>query len=142
MIHLFRTSSSRRKCDLKKFQKSGRIWILPGFPFSTSAIDRGNPLYDETRTRFPDHIEEHACFPSRQWSIIINKLDHCTLPPIFQKMSTTHTCSRTGCTNPATKKCPVCISYGIPDSYFCSQDCLKQAWKDHKAYHDQELNKM
>ena len=51
-------------------------------------------------------------------------------------------CARAGCDKPATKMCPTCISLGIPVCHFCSQECLKLAWKDHKKYHEEELNKM
>lgn len=60
----------------------------------------------------------------------------------FYRMSTTHTCCREGCGKPATKKCPTCIQYGLPDSFFCSQECLRAAWKVHKKYHEEELEKM
>lgn len=36
----------------------------------------------------------------------------------------------------------MCISLGLPNTYFCCQDCLKKAWKDHKKYHDDEMKKM
>lgn len=57
-------------------------------------------------------------------------------------MPSDHICSRSGCNKPATKRCPVCSQYNFPDSYFCSQECLKLAWKEHKKYHDGEIEKM
>lgn len=56
-------------------------------------------------------------------------------------MSDHFTCARAGCNNPATKVCPTCIALDIPVCHFCCQECLKLAWKDHKKYHEAELNK-
>ena len=60
----------------------------------------------------------------------------------FLEMSVEHICARPGCGKHADKLCPTCISLGLPNTYFCSQECLKLAWKDHKKYHETELNKM
>lgn len=57
-------------------------------------------------------------------------------------MSVEHICARPGCGKHADKLCPTCISLGLPNTYFCSQECLKLAWKDHKKYHETELEKM
>lgn len=32
--------------------------------------------------------------------------------------------------------CPKCVSLGIKKSFFCSQDCFKSKWKEHKKVHD------
>ncbi|PHJ21294.1 methionine aminopeptidase [Cystoisospora suis] len=32
--------------------------------------------------------------------------------------------------------CPKCVSLGIKRSYFCSQDCFKANWKEHKKVHE------
>lgn len=38
-------------------------------------------------------------------------------------------CLGVGCENEATSlQCPKCLSLGIKDSYFCSQDCFKKNW--------------
>lgn len=60
----------------------------------------------------------------------------------FLEMSVEHICARPGCGKHADKLCPTCISLGLPNTYFCSQECLKLAWKDHKKYHETELDKM
>ncbi|KAI5861221.1 methionine aminopeptidase 1 [Durotheca rogersii] len=45
-------------------------------------------------------------------------------------------CLRDGCTNEAGNlQCPTCLKLGLEKSYFCSQDCFKQAWNQHKSIH-------
>jgi len=45
-------------------------------------------------------------------------------------------CSGIGCTNSATKlRCPTCLKKGLPDAYFCNQDCFKKNWAIHKLVH-------
>ena len=36
-----------------------------------------------------------------------------------------------------TLQCPTCIKLGIQGSFFCSQDCFKENWSEHKAVHKQ-----
>lgn len=48
-------------------------------------------------------------------------------------------CLGEGCENEiSTLQCPKCLTLGIKDSYFCSQDCFKKNWNTHKAMHKQE----
>ncbi|KAF3936546.1 hypothetical protein ABW19_dt0201678 [Dactylella cylindrospora] len=45
-------------------------------------------------------------------------------------------CKGVECTNPAgTLQCPTCLKLGINNSYFCSQDCFKRSWSEHKQVH-------
>ena len=46
------------------------------------------------------------------------------------------TCASPGCQNPVTGNlaCPTCKKYGM-DSFFCSQDCFKKNWAEHKKVH-------
>ncbi|KAF3917913.1 hypothetical protein ABW20_dc0108829 [Dactylellina cionopaga] len=45
-------------------------------------------------------------------------------------------CKGVECTNPAgTLQCPTCLKLGIKNSFFCSQDCFKRSWSDHKQVH-------
>ncbi|KAI1329787.1 peptidase M24, structural domain-containing protein [Xylariaceae sp. FL0255] len=45
-------------------------------------------------------------------------------------------CLGADCENDAgTLQCPTCLKYGVKDSFFCSQDCFKKNWNDHKALH-------
>lgn len=45
-------------------------------------------------------------------------------------------CLRADCENDAgTLQCPTCLKLGIKDSFFCSQDCFKLAWAEHKKLH-------
>lgn len=44
-------------------------------------------------------------------------------------------CQRTGCSNPANMVCPTCKKLGIRGSFFCSQECFKEAWPEHKVIH-------
>ena len=38
-------------------------------------------------------------------------------------------CSGADCDNDiGTLQCPKCLSLGIKDSFFCSQDCFKKNW--------------
>eukprot|EP00882_Tetradesmus_deserticola_P008357 GHRQ01008814.1.p1 GENE.GHRQ01008814.1~~GHRQ01008814.1.p1 ORF type:complete len:202 (+),score=66.46 GHRQ01008814.1:1308-1913(+) len=39
------------------------------------------------------------------------------------------------CEAPAQLQCPKCASMGLPKAPYCSQDCFKQAWPEHKAVH-------
>ena len=32
-------------------------------------------------------------------------------------------------------RCPTCAKIGLPDSYWCSQECFKSSWSGHKACH-------
>ncbi|KAI0849099.1 methionine aminopeptidase [Daldinia vernicosa] len=52
------------------------------------------------------------------------------------------TCLSAGCDNKAESlQCPTCLKLGIDNSYFCSQDCFKSAWVEHKKIHKAFLNK-
>ncbi|KAK6527081.1 Methionine aminopeptidase 1 [Arthrobotrys megalospora] len=45
-------------------------------------------------------------------------------------------CKGVECTNPAgTLQCPTCLKLGIKNSFFCSQDCFKRSWSNHKQVH-------
>ncbi|KFM59924.1 Methionine aminopeptidase 1, partial [Stegodyphus mimosarum] len=44
-------------------------------------------------------------------------------------------CETPGCENPAKLRCPTCIKLGIEGSFFCSQDCFKGNWNEHKQIH-------
>ncbi|KAI5857345.1 methionine aminopeptidase [Durotheca rogersii] len=53
-----------------------------------------------------------------------------TEPPAKKK------CLGAGCENDASAlQCPTCLKLGIKDSNFCSQDCFKKNWNEHKALH-------
>ncbi|CAB4012428.1 methionine aminopeptidase 1 [Paramuricea clavata] len=52
-----------------------------------------------------------------------------------------HFCSREGCENQSKLQCPTCLKQGIEGSYFCSQDCFKNVWNDHKKKHKKSGNK-
>ncbi|XP_020619380.1 methionine aminopeptidase 1-like [Orbicella faveolata] len=47
----------------------------------------------------------------------------------------TRNCESVGCGQPAKLQCPTCIKLGIHGSFFCSQDCFKQNWNEHKKVH-------
>ncbi|CAH0023300.1 unnamed protein product [Clonostachys rhizophaga] len=45
-------------------------------------------------------------------------------------------CLGADCSNDAgTLHCPTCLKQGVKDSFFCSQDCFKRNWNDHKSMH-------
>lgn len=46
------------------------------------------------------------------------------------------TCASPGCENTVTGNlaCPTCKKYDM-DNYFCSQDCFKKNWAEHKKVH-------
>jgi methionyl aminopeptidase len=53
-----------------------------------------------------------------------------TEPPAKKK------CLGVSCDNDAgALQCPTCLKLGIKDSFFCSQDCFKKSWNEHKALH-------
>ncbi|KAI0163970.1 methionine aminopeptidase 1 [Xylariaceae sp. FL1272] len=46
------------------------------------------------------------------------------------------TCSGVECDKDAgALQCPTCLKLGVPDSYFCSQECFQRNWATHKAAH-------
>ncbi|EDO37168.1 predicted protein [Nematostella vectensis] len=45
------------------------------------------------------------------------------------------TCETPACNKPAKLQCPSCIKLCIPGSYFCSQECFKGYWNEHKKQH-------
>ncbi|KAF8253746.1 methionine aminopeptidase [Wilcoxina mikolae CBS 423.85] len=45
-------------------------------------------------------------------------------------------CAGVACANAAgTLQCPTCLKLGNAKSFFCSQDCFKRSWSDHKSLH-------
>jgi methionyl aminopeptidase len=47
-----------------------------------------------------------------------------------------HSCVTPNCGGKAKLRCPNCVKLGILDgSYFCSQDCFKGYWSEHKKLH-------
>ncbi|KAG8183433.1 hypothetical protein JTE90_023189 [Oedothorax gibbosus] len=44
-------------------------------------------------------------------------------------------CETVGCEKLAKLRCPTCIKYDISGSFFCSQECFKGSWNDHKQVH-------
>lgn len=48
-----------------------------------------------------------------------------------------HPCVTPNCQNGAKLRCPNCVKLGIFDgSYFCSQECFKSYWPEHKKTHN------
>lgn len=47
----------------------------------------------------------------------------------------TPTCAKPGCGKPAASQCPTCIQMKLEDTFFCTQECFKEAWKEHSAIH-------
>ena len=41
-----------------------------------------------------------------------------------------------GCGGAAAMQCPTCKKLGLPNSYFCDQDCFKRSWNVHKLKHN------
>ena len=49
-------------------------------------------------------------------------------------------CATKHCGKPAKLQCPTCIKLNISSktpSHFCSQDCFKNNWNEHKLVHNQ-----
>ncbi|RAL05405.1 methionine aminopeptidase [Aspergillus ibericus CBS 121593] len=47
-----------------------------------------------------------------------------------------HQCMGVGCGKEgSTLQCPTCLKLGIKGGFFCSQDCFKRNWSNHKALH-------
>ncbi|CAH1795381.1 unnamed protein product [Owenia fusiformis] len=44
-------------------------------------------------------------------------------------------CDTNGCDKEAKMQCPTCIKLGIEGSFFCSQECFKEFWGEHKKVH-------
>ncbi|KAG5955227.1 hypothetical protein E4U13_004627 [Claviceps humidiphila] len=50
-------------------------------------------------------------------------------------------CLGRDCENDAgSLQCPTCLKLGVKDSFFCSQDCFKRNWGDHKTVHKSQSN--
>lgn len=47
----------------------------------------------------------------------------------------TNICCSTGCGKAAEMACPTCLKLGLPPSRFCSQQCFKDNWNEHKGLH-------
>ncbi|KAG0644653.1 hypothetical protein HOY80DRAFT_858801, partial [Tuber brumale] len=51
--------------------------------------------------------------------------------------TTKRLCIGVACANPiSTLQCPTCLKLG-KESFFCSQDCFKSSWSEHKIVHKQ-----
>ncbi|XP_072038923.1 methionine aminopeptidase 1-like [Amphiura filiformis] len=50
-------------------------------------------------------------------------------------------CETPGCGKGSKLQCPTCIKLGIEGSYFCSQECFKGNWSEHKKVHKKERMK-
>ncbi|ODM91291.1 Methionine aminopeptidase 1 [Orchesella cincta] len=51
-------------------------------------------------------------------------------------MSEVRICETSSCSAPAKLQCPTCIKLGIVEgSFFCSQECFKSSWSEHKVAH-------
>jgi len=45
-------------------------------------------------------------------------------------------CAGVACSNAAgTLQCPTCLKLGSAKAFFCTQDCFKRSWSEHKALH-------
>jgi methionyl aminopeptidase len=51
------------------------------------------------------------------------------------KAQSERNCSSKGCSNTAKMQCPTCSKLNLDPSFFCSQSCFKDNWKDHKEKH-------
>ncbi|KAA8575999.1 hypothetical protein EYC84_006162 [Monilinia fructicola] len=50
--------------------------------------------------------------------------------------TSTRQCIGVDCENEAgSLQCPTCLKLGTKDSFFCSQDCFKKSWTEHKKVH-------
>jgi hypothetical protein len=47
------------------------------------------------------------------------------------------TCGTKGCLRRADLACPTCIKLGLNPTKFCSQECFKNSWNEHKILHKQ-----
>jgi hypothetical protein len=46
-----------------------------------------------------------------------------------------HVCATPGCGKPAKMACPTCKKLDLPPSFFCTQECFKSVWEQHKVKH-------
>ncbi|KAI0979986.1 hypothetical protein GJ496_010781 [Pomphorhynchus laevis] len=54
-------------------------------------------------------------------------------------MTSNIVCCTPNCNQSATLKCPLCLKDGVT-SYFCSQDCFKASYNEHKRIHKSAAN--
>ncbi|KAM3069144.1 Methionine aminopeptidase 1 [Clarireedia jacksonii] len=58
-----------------------------------------------------------------------------------EEPATKRKCMGVDCDNDAgTLQCPTCLKLGMKDSFFCSQDCFKRSWGEHKKIHKSQSN--
>ncbi|ELU18778.1 hypothetical protein CAPTEDRAFT_184699 [Capitella teleta] len=56
-------------------------------------------------------------------------------------MGAVRICETAGCDKEARLQCPTCIKLGVEGSFFCTQDCFKGSWNDHKGVHKKAKQK-
>ena len=49
--------------------------------------------------------------------------------------SSVHVCATKNCGKPAEMACPTCLKLGLAPIRFCTQECFKASWNEHKAVH-------
>ena len=110
----------------------------------TKAEESGriNQLPVDTEELLASHFK--ACFPASTWRISSRQLSlwRPPLPHQSSTMSTTTTASSSSCASPSCTKsiskrlaCPKCIQLGLPPVYYCSQECFKENYAQHKQIH-------
>ncbi|CAF0981087.1 unnamed protein product [Didymodactylos carnosus] len=58
------------------------------------------------------------------------------MPPSSSAFINDHFCDTPNCDEKAKLRCPNCIKLGVQNgSYFCSQECFKGYWSEHKKLH-------
>ncbi|RAL60034.1 hypothetical protein DID88_000660 [Monilinia fructigena] len=59
---------------------------------------------------------------------------------VTEDSTSTRKCIGVDCENEAgSLQCPTCLKLGTKDSFFCSQDCFKKSWSEHKKVHNPGL---
>lgn len=61
-----------------------------------------------------------------------NKTQETKAPP---KFNGTFACATPQCGKASTLQCPSCTKLGLPNTYFCSQECFQSFWPIHKLFH-------
>jgi hypothetical protein len=63
--------------------------------------------------------------------------NHCEGTDSTPAAADAHVCATAGCGKTATLACPTCLKLGLAPTRFCSQECFKSSWNEHKCIHKQ-----
>ena len=64
-----------------------------------------------------------------------------TVEDEISQITISYICGTVGCGKPAELACPTCLKLGLNPTRFCTQECFKTSWAEHKSFHKQATKK-